>query len=128
LVANPAQWKWETLFLNKREEYNYGRIQRHYPLVQRGDLVIGYQANPDKRIVALAKVSREFGPGENDQPCIEIVPLAGSRLYKSLWKWQKKKVTNYLCLLRFLLLLGCFSGVGFRYSSMIFFRTVGASS
>ncbi len=76
MVANPAQWKWETLFLNKREEYNYGRIQRHYPLVQRGDLVIGYQANPDKRIVALAKVSREFGPGEQGQPCIEIAPVA----------------------------------------------------
>lgn len=44
--------------------------------MQRGDLVIGYQANPDKRIVALAKVSREFGPGEDSQPSIEIVPLA----------------------------------------------------
>ncbi len=76
LVANPAQWKWETLFLNQREEYNYGRIQRHYPLVQRGDLVIGYQANPDKRIVALAKVTREFGSGEHGQPSIEIVPVA----------------------------------------------------
>jgi len=76
LVANPAQWKWETLFLNQREEYDYGRIQRHYPLVQRGDLVIGYQANPDKRIVALAKVTREFGQGEHGQPSIEIVPVA----------------------------------------------------
>jgi len=76
MVANPAQWKWETLFLNQRDEYDYGRIRRNYPLVQRGDLVIGYQAHPEKRIVALAKVSREFGPGKDGQPCIEIVPLA----------------------------------------------------
>ena len=76
IVANPAQWKLESLFLNKRGEVGYRRIQRHYPRVQRGDLVIGYQANPDKRIVALARVSREFGPGEDGQPCIEIVPVA----------------------------------------------------
>jgi len=76
VVANPSRWKWDTMFANKRGGFSYGRIQRHYPLVQRGDLVIGYQANPDKRIVALAKVSREFGPGEDGQPYIETVPVA----------------------------------------------------
>ncbi len=76
VVANPTRWKWDTLFANNREEFSYGRIKRNYPLVQRGDLVIGYQANPDKRIVALAKVSREFGPGENGQLCVGVVPLA----------------------------------------------------
>ncbi len=76
VVANPTRWKWDTLFANNREEFSYGRIKRNYPLVQRGDLVIGYQANPDKRIVALAKVSREFGPGEDGQLCVGVVPVA----------------------------------------------------
>ena len=76
VVANPARWKWDPLFANKRGGFSYGRIKRHYPRVQRGDLVIGYQANPDKRIVALARVSRKFGPDEDGQPGVGIVPVA----------------------------------------------------
>lgn len=45
-------------------------------MLQPGDLVIGYQSTPDKRIVALATVSKLLtGVGEGE-PRFEIVPLA----------------------------------------------------
>ena len=58
VVANPAEWTWDRLETEKTVTYRYGRLQRNYALLQPGDLVIGYAANPDKRIVALARVSQ----------------------------------------------------------------------
>jgi len=55
-VANPAQWSWDQLESERTVTYRYGRLQRNYALLQPGDLVIGYSANPDKRIAALARV------------------------------------------------------------------------
>ena len=75
VVANPKEWSWDRLFRDGRVDYRYGRLKRNYPLVQRGDLVIGYQSTPDKRVVALARVSREFqGVGDNS-PTIELEPV-----------------------------------------------------
>ncbi len=56
MVANPAQWQWDQLFKDGSVDYRYGRLQRNYALAQPGDLVVGYTANPDKRIMALARV------------------------------------------------------------------------
>lgn len=75
LVANPSEWSWEQLFKNKKESFRYGRLQRNYPLAQPGDLVVGYQARPDKRIVALAKVTKGLNEVEGGNPHIEIEPL-----------------------------------------------------
>ena len=68
VVANPKQWSWDRLFRDGKVDYRYGRLKRNYPLVQRGDLVIGYQSTPDKRVVALARVSREFQSVGNNPP------------------------------------------------------------
>ncbi|MEL7658947.1 MAG: EVE domain-containing protein, partial [Bacillota bacterium] len=75
LVANPSEWSWEQLFKNKKESFRYGRFQRNYPLVQPGDLVIGYQARPDKKIVAIAKITKGLNEAEGGNPHIEIEPL-----------------------------------------------------
>ncbi len=75
LVANPSEWSWEQLFKNKKESFRYGRFQRNYPLVQPGDLVIGYQARPDKKIVAIAKITKGLNEDEGGNPHIEIEPL-----------------------------------------------------
>jgi 5-methylcytosine-specific restriction protein B len=75
LVANPSEWSWEQLFKNKKESFRYGRLQRNYPMVQPGDLVVGYQARPDKKIVALAKVTKGLNDVESGNPHIEIEPL-----------------------------------------------------
>src|SRR5919201_6059924 len=50
VVANPSEWRWDQLFADGSVEYDYGRLRRNYPLAQQGDLVIGYQSTPDKRI------------------------------------------------------------------------------
>ena len=74
-VANPREWSWDKLFKEKRVEYRYGRLQRNYPLVQAGDLVIGYQSRPDKRIMALGRVLKGIDNTGKDEPKIEIGPL-----------------------------------------------------
>ena len=74
-VANPREWSWDRLFRDGRETYRYGRLKRNYPLVQRGDLVIGYQSTPDKQVMALARVSRELRSDGDAPPTIEIEPV-----------------------------------------------------
>lgn len=75
IVANPAEWSWKELFEKKRETFRYGRFQRNYPLVQPGDIVVGYQARPDKRISAIARISKGLTEMDNESLGIEIEPL-----------------------------------------------------
>ena len=72
MVANPKEWSWDRLFREGKVEYRYGRLKRNYPLVQRGDLVVGYQSTPDKRLMALARVSRELQSVGDKPPTIEL--------------------------------------------------------
>ena len=51
-------------------------VFRLNPHVKAGDLVIGYQSTQEKRIVALARVSKGFGAHDGKEPTIEITPLA----------------------------------------------------
>ena len=75
IVANPKEWSWDRLFKEKRVQYRYGRRQRNYPLVRRGDLVVGYQSTPDKRLVVLARISREMFTNSSGEPSIELEPV-----------------------------------------------------
>lgn len=79
VVANPKEWSWDRLFDDKRVSYRYGRLQRNYPHVRAGDLVVGYQSTPDKRVVALARISQSFGMHGGADPTIEVEPLARVR-------------------------------------------------
>lgn len=78
VVANPKQWNWDTLFKDGYVDvdYRYGRIQKNYPLVQPNDLVIGYQATPDKRIVALATIESGLYNLDDGGPWIKLKKLA----------------------------------------------------
>jgi 5-methylcytosine-specific restriction protein B len=76
VVANPKEWSWDRLFQEKKVRYRYGRLERNYPQVQPDDLVIGYQATPDKRVVALARVTEGLSVHAGDQRGIELAPLA----------------------------------------------------
>jgi 5-methylcytosine-specific restriction enzyme B len=76
VVANPKEWSWDRLFKEKRVSYRYGRLRRNYPHVKVGDLVIGYQSSPDKRIVALARVTEALGEHDGKDPTIEIEAIA----------------------------------------------------
>jgi 5-methylcytosine-specific restriction protein B len=75
VVANPTEWSWDKLFRDGRVNYRYGRIRGNYGAVQAGDLVVGYQANPDKRIVALARVAEGLHHVGDDLK-ITLEPLA----------------------------------------------------
>lgn len=72
VVANPKQWSWDRLEDEKYVDYRYGRLKKNYPLVQRGDWVVGYQATPDKKIVALAKVAKELHRRDDDELGIDL--------------------------------------------------------
>lgn len=67
VVANPAEWSWDRLQSEKTVAYRYGRLQRNYALLQPGDLVIGYSANPEKRIAAMARVSKGLHASGSEQ-------------------------------------------------------------
>lgn len=75
MVANPQVWSWEQLFREGKVSYDRGRLVRNFSLVQQGDLVVGYQSTPDKRIVALARISKELRDAGSDQPSIELEPV-----------------------------------------------------
>ena len=53
IVANPSNWSWDRLFRERTVNYNYGRLARNYPLVQKGDLVVGYQAERERKEVCV---------------------------------------------------------------------------
>lgn len=76
VVADPQKWSWDKLFAEGKVEYRYGLLQRNFPLVQPGDLVVGYQSSPDKRIKAIAKVTRGFESRDGAEPTIELAPVA----------------------------------------------------
>jgi 5-methylcytosine-specific restriction enzyme B len=79
MVANPREWSWDQLFQDQHVNYRYGRLQRNYPLVQPGDLVVGYQSTPDKRIVALARVTKGINDDQGGESAIQLAPLCRVR-------------------------------------------------
>ena len=76
VVANRKEWSWDQLFQDGAVDYRYGRLQRNFPLVQPGDLVVGYQSNPEKRIMALATVTAGLHTDAAGEPTVTFAPLA----------------------------------------------------
>jgi 5-methylcytosine-specific restriction protein B len=75
VVANPSEWGWDRLFVDRAVDFRVGRLGRNYAVVQPDDLVVGYQSTPDKRVVALARV-RQGLHDVNGEPKISLVPVA----------------------------------------------------
>ena len=71
-VANPTKWSWEQLRREGRVTFSYGRIGKNFSLVQRGDLVIGYQSTPDKKISTLARIAGELSRHDEQEPTIDL--------------------------------------------------------
>ena len=76
MVANPSNWKWEELFTDGTVDYSFGRLARNYPQVRAGDLVVGYESTPTKRIVALARVTGEYDPDAPPDAALMLEPVA----------------------------------------------------
>ena len=76
MVANPGSWPWSKLFTDKTVDYSVGRLQRNFPNVRAGDLVIGYESTPTKRVVALARVTSEYDPDGPPSAALTLEPVA----------------------------------------------------
>ena len=66
LTANPKIWSYSSLRVGEEQTYtlyndngNKRRIFQNFLDAKAGDLVIGYEANPVKRVVALAKITQQ---------------------------------------------------------------------
>lgn len=66
LTANPKIWSYSSLKVGEEQSYtlyndngNKRRIFQNFLDAKAGDLVIGYEANPVKKVVALAKITQE---------------------------------------------------------------------
>jgi 5-methylcytosine-specific restriction protein B len=76
MVANPSHWLWSNLFSDTTVDYSLGRLKRNYPNVRAGDLVIGYESTPTKRVVALARVTSEYDPDAPPESALTLEPVA----------------------------------------------------
>lgn len=76
MVANPSHWPWKRLFEDQSVTYGHGRLARNYPNVRAGDLVVGYESTPTKRIVALGRVTREFDANEPPEEALVLEPVS----------------------------------------------------
>ena len=66
LTANPKIWSYSSLKVGEEQSYtlyndngNKRRVFQNFLDAKAGDLVIGYEANPVKKVVALAKITQE---------------------------------------------------------------------
>ncbi len=76
MVANPAHWPWSKLFDDRSVDYSLGRLKRNYPSVRAGDLVVGYESTPTKRVVALARVISEYDADAPPASALTLEPVA----------------------------------------------------
>lgn len=76
MVANPSHWSWSKLFVDQPVDYSLGRLKRNYPNVRAGDLVVGYESTPTKRIVALARVTSEYDQDAPPESALTLEPIA----------------------------------------------------
>ena len=75
MVANPATWRWKSLFTDGSVMYSRGRLKRNYPRVQAGDLVVGYESTPTLRVVALARMTSDYDPDSPDDEALSLEPV-----------------------------------------------------
>lgn len=66
LVASPRVWSFSDIELGETQSYtlrnesgNPRRVQRNFVTAAPGDLVVGYEASPVKKVVAICEIARE---------------------------------------------------------------------
>lgn len=71
LTANPKIWSWAEIKIGEQQNYtlynengNKRRVFQNFLDAKAGDIVIGYEANPVKKVVALGRITQE-NDGEN---------------------------------------------------------------
>ena len=76
MIAKPAQWAWSQLKVDGHVEFSLGRLQRNFPKVRAGDLVVGYESSPTQRVTALARVTSEYEPDAPPEAALTLEPVA----------------------------------------------------
>ena len=75
MVANPANWAWSQLFADGAVDYSLGRLKRNFERVRVGDIVVGYESTPTKRVVALARVTTEYDADAPPDAALTLEPV-----------------------------------------------------
>lgn len=74
VTANAKEWSWNQLFVDGSVDYRFGRLRKNYANIRVGDLVVGYQSNPTKRILAIGRITQTLhATDEGEQFTIEPV-------------------------------------------------------
>jgi len=103
MTANPSEWSWRRLVEDSNasigfegwdvEKGKFKKLKKHFDTISVGDLVVGYESNPSKRVVTIARV-RQIGPCA-DNPEGREVTLAAATGVGDLGKaWTYDKLKN----------------------------------
>ena len=103
LTANPKIWSYSSLRVGEEQTYtlyndngNKRRIFQNFLDAKAGDLVIGYEANPVKRVVALAKITQESNGKEiyfeKTESLTSPIDYAVLKAFPELEKMERKPV------------------------------------
>ncbi len=86
VTANAKEWSWDRLFSDGTVDYRFGLLKKNYALLTVGDLVVGYQSNPTKRILALGQISQTLHPtAAGDKITIEpVAPVKNGPTWEEL--------------------------------------------
>ncbi|MCB2205033.1 EVE domain-containing protein [bacterium] len=76
MVASPANGSWDDFFKQGSVLFTVGRLKRNFPMVQMGDLVIGYESTPVKKIVAISRVTSGLSAETSEEQGITLEPIA----------------------------------------------------
>lgn len=74
MVANRRLWNWTKLSERGAIQFRTSRVVKHYPQIQVGDLVVGYDASPRREIVTIGRISQVFSPISPNEPAFEVIP------------------------------------------------------
>ncbi len=93
LNANPKYWNIldfkkgeQQTYTSKNEKGNKRRIYEYFTEVRPGDLMIGYQTSPEKRIVALFEISKAL---HEKSPDGEIIEFTIIDFFKEPVSWEE---------------------------------------
>jgi GTPase subunit of restriction endonuclease len=86
MVASAKEWHWDELLKEGSVDFREGRLRKNYGIVKEGDMVVGYQSTPDKRLVALARVKQSAHPvgGENKITLVSVARIKNGPTYEDL--------------------------------------------
>ena len=88
ITINAKIWQWESLFKNGEEFFSKRRLARSYDNARRGDIIFGYYAQPQKHVIALARVKEELHMEQEDGKEVEGITIEPVKLLEHPINWE----------------------------------------